>query len=113
MQFIWLSVQLMWALVLLNVGQMCIPSITTCTIQYGDRTSAMGNSDLGTCYNAPQAHSLQWIQPQVVTKAMLPQGRVVSFTLNGSTRGGLANGQPGRVGLMIRSWADSAWLVVE
>ena len=76
--------------------------------EYADPISAMGNSDVGACYNAPHAHLLQWIQPQVVTKAMLPQGRMVPFTLNGSTRGGPANGQPGRVGLMIRSWVDSA-----
>lgn len=77
--------------------------------QYGDRTSSMGNSLLGTCFNAPHAHALQWIQPLEVTQNMLPSNTWVPFVLNGSTRGGLSNGRPGRVSLMIRSWVDSTY----
>lgn len=74
--------------------------------QLGDPTSSMGNSLLGTCYSAPHLHALQWIRPQVVTQAQLPLGRLVSFTLNASTRGGPANGQPGRVALVVTSWTN-------
>lgn len=72
--------------------------------EYADRSSAMGDGN--ACYNAPHLHTLRWIEPRVVTRAQLPMGRFVPFVLNASTRGGPANGQPGRVALMIRSWVD-------
>lgn len=63
----------------------------------------MGRSQ-GACFAAPHLQTLGWISPQIVTQSMLPVNQVVNFVVNASTRGGPANGQPGRTALMVRSW---------
>lgn len=80
---------------------------SSCHPQYADFTSSMGWGQ-GTCYAAPHQHTLKWINPQVVTRAMLPINQPVTFTVNASTRGGPINGRPGRIALLVKPWVAGA-----
>lgn len=66
----------------------------------------------GSCYAAPHLQTLRWIQPQNVSQSMLPVGQVVNYVVNASTRGGPANGQPGRTALVVQSWNAGMALVL-